>query len=122
MGDETTQFASRFTRALRLLAAVATAPGLAEARREHGAGLAAALADALDAVAALHEADTAAVKDWAARRVEVLARVADVRTALARGGVEQAAPGAGALVELVGGAPAAGPEERRGRRGKRRPR
>ena len=110
MGEETRQFASRFTRAVELLAAISTGTGLAAARGARGAELDAAVADALDAVAALHEADTAAVKDWAERRAQVLGRVAEVREALARGGAEAAGQGAGALLELLGGPPATPPE------------
>jgi hypothetical protein len=103
MGEETTQFASRFTRAVELLGRIATEQGLAAARRSLGAGLDEAVADALDAVAALHEADTAAVKHWSERRAEVLAQVGELRAALHRGGVEAVGRAAGALVELLGG-------------------
>jgi hypothetical protein len=110
MGEETRQFASRFTRALDLLAGISSGAGLAAARGKHGAELDAAVADALDAVAALHEADTSAVKDWGERRAQVLARVAELREALARGGAQAVGPGAAALVELLGGPPALTPE------------
>ena len=96
MGDETIQFASRFTRATELLARVAEDRAFAAARRELGAGLEAAVDDALDAVSALYETGTEAVKDWGARSEQVLARVAALRAALAR-------REAGALIALVGG-------------------
>jgi len=110
MGEETRQFASRFTRAVDLLAGISSEAGLAAARRKRGAELEAAVADALDAVAALHEAETSAVKDWAERRAQVLAGVAGLREALARGGAEAAGRGAGPLVALLGGPPALTPE------------
>jgi hypothetical protein len=104
MGDETIRFASRFIRAADLLARVAEDRAFAAARRELGAGLEAAVGDALDAVSALHETGTEAVKDWGTRSVQVLARVAALRAALARGGLDAAARReAGALVALVGG-------------------
>lgn len=88
MGDETTQFASRFATAVDLLARIGTEEGHAAARRKLGARLDAAVADALDAIAALHETRTEAVRNWAERRARVLARVSDLRAALARGGVD----------------------------------
>ncbi len=110
MGDETTQFASRFTVAVDLLARIATDDGHAAARRKLGPGLDAAVADALDAVAAVHETGTEAVKRWSERRSRVLAQVAELRTALARGGVDAAVRRkARALVELVGEPGGAGP-------------
>ncbi len=103
MGDETIQFASRFSTAVDLLAGIASDEGLAAASRRYGKGLAATVADALDAVAALHETGTDAVKGWAPRRAQVLARVAAARAALARGGVDAALRReAHALVALLG--------------------
>lgn len=119
MGDETTQFASRFATAVELLSGIATEEGAAAARERLGPGLDAAVADALDAVAEVHGTGTDAVKDWAARRVAVLARVAELRTALGRGGVDATVRrGAEALVELVGArkAPAGGGPPRGQRR------
>jgi hypothetical protein len=102
MGDETIQFASRFSVAVDLLAGIATDEGLAAARRRLGQRLDAAVGDALDAVAALHETGTDAVKDWATRREQVLARVVAARRALARGGVDAALRReARALVDLL---------------------
>ncbi len=102
MGDETTQFASRFAMSVELLAGVVTEDGYAAARQRLGTRLPAAIADALDAVADLHETRTEAVKDWTERRERVLARVAELRTALARGGVDGAVRRqAQALVELL---------------------
>jgi hypothetical protein len=90
MGEETTQFASRFTLAVDLLSGIASDEGYAAARRRHGAGLGPAVSNALDAVAALHESRTEAVKDWAERRARVLERIGELRAALARGGVDDA--------------------------------
>jgi hypothetical protein len=102
MGEETTQFASRFTLAVDLLSRIASDEGCAAARRRLGAGLGPAVSDALDAVAALHETRTEAVKDWAARRARVLERIGELRGALARGGVDGAVRcQARALVELL---------------------
>jgi hypothetical protein len=103
LGDETIQFASRFSVAVDLLAGLAGDEDAAAARRRLGTGLEAAVAEALDAVAALHETGTDAVKDWASRREQVLARVAAARLALTRGGVDAALRReAGALVALLG--------------------
>ena len=102
MGEETTQFASRFTLAVDLLSGIASDEGHAAARRRLGAGLGPAVSDALDAVAALHETRTEAVKDWAERRARVLERIGELRAALARGGVDDAVRRrARALVELL---------------------
>jgi transposase len=102
MGEETTQFASRFTLAVDLLTSIASDAGYAAARRRLGAKLGPAVADALDAVAALHETRTEAVKDWAERRTRVLERIAELRAALARAGVDDTVRRqAGELVALV---------------------
>jgi phage baseplate assembly protein W len=90
MGEETTQFASRFALAVDLLGGIATAEGLDAARRKHGARLEAAVADALEAVAAVYQTRTEAVRNWSERRAQVLARVSAVRAALARGGLDAA--------------------------------
>jgi hypothetical protein len=108
MGEETTQFASRFTRAVELLGRIATERGLAAERRSLGDELEAAVAGSLDAIAALHEADTAAVRRWEEQRAEVLARVAELRAALARGGVDAVGRAAAPLVALLGSARGAG--------------
>lgn len=102
MGDETTQFASRFATAVNLLAQIASDDGHAAARKRLGPRLDGTVADALDAVAALHETGTEAVKRWSERRRKVLAQIAALRTALARGGVDATVRrGAAALVALV---------------------
>ena len=125
LGDVTIEFASRFAQAVELLAGVASAEGLAAERRRLGAGLERAIAGALDAVALVHEADTSAVKDWAERRAQVLARVGALRAALARGGAnDDVRREAGALLALVGPPASAGERSRggAGSRGRRPPR
>lgn len=103
MGEVTTQFATRFGAALELLGGLASDRSFAALRRRHGAALEAAVGEALDAVAAVHETGTEAVKRWSERRAAVLAQVAVVRAALARGGVDAGARReARALVDLVG--------------------
>ncbi len=103
MGEQTVQFASRFATAVDLLARVATNEGYAKLHRRLGPELDAAVSDALDAVAALHETGTDAVRNWSEQRARVLALVSEVRADLARGGVDAAVRrGARALVELVG--------------------
>lgn len=103
MGEVTTQFASRFGAAVDLLGRFATDEGFAALRRRHGRELPAALGEALDAVAAVHETGTDAVKDWTERCAAVLAQIAALRAALDRGGVDVAARReARALVDLLG--------------------
>ena len=84
MGDETSQFANRFAAATKLLAEIAQAhpaPG-----RRRGAGAAAGLSEALDAVEAVYESGTGALRNWAEQRSRVLAQVAALRRAVAAGG------------------------------------
>jgi hypothetical protein len=103
MGDETTQFASRFGAAVDLLTRFASDEGFAALRKRHGRELTPVLVEALDAVAAVHETGTEAVRHWSERRVAVLAQVARARAALGRGGADAEARGeARTLLELVG--------------------
>jgi hypothetical protein len=88
MGEETTQFASRFAVAVDLLGRIATDDGFAALRKKHGARLDASVAEAIEAVAAVHETGTEAVKRWAEQRVAVLAQIARLRAAVERGGVD----------------------------------
>lgn len=103
MGEVTTQFASRFGAAVDLLSRLASDQGFEALRKRHGKGLEAVVRDALDAVAAVHETGTEAVKRWSERRAAVLAQLAVVRAAVDRGGVDAGARReARALVDLVG--------------------
>jgi hypothetical protein len=88
MGEVTTQFASRFGAAVDLLTRLATDPGFAALRKRHGKELEGVVREALDAVAAVHETGTEAVKRWSEQRSAVLAQLAVVRGALDRGGVD----------------------------------
>jgi hypothetical protein len=103
MGEETTQFASRFGLAVDLLGRFVRDADFRALRRRHAdAELVAVVREALDAVAAVHETGTDAVKDWATRRAAVLAQIDAVRTALDAGGPgAEARAAARALVELV---------------------
>lgn len=102
MGEETTQFASRFASAVDLLARVATEDGFAALRRRHGDGLEAAVAEAIEAIAAVHRTGTDAVKRWAERRADVLAQSARLSAAVERGGLgPEARREARALVRLL---------------------
>jgi hypothetical protein len=88
MGDETEQFASRFSNALNDLALFAGDDVHAPIRKVQGAKLAAVVRDALDAVAAVFETGTKAVRDWPERRGRVLAQIAAMRETLGRSGVD----------------------------------
>jgi hypothetical protein len=96
VGDETRQFATRFSEAVAFLAALGAGKG------RSGAVPAADVGRALDAVEAVYRTDTEAVRDWPERRARVLAAIARVRDVLAR-----EAPGEGlraaarVLVELL---------------------
>ncbi len=102
MGEETSQFATRFSRAVTLLGSLAVDEGHEALRREHGPRLAGAVRDALDAVEAVYGTGTSAVRDWPERSRGVLARIAELRRAVERAGVD---PGvrrlAGGLVEVI---------------------
>jgi hypothetical protein len=57
--------------------------------RAHGDDLERVVRSALDAVASVFETGTEALADWRERRVKVLARVAALREALERSGVDE---------------------------------
>lgn len=102
MGEETRQFATRFSTAVALLAALAPEDDFRTLRRRHGAGLASAVREALDAVEAVYATGTSAVRDWPERSARVLERVGALRRALARDGVDaDVRLLAGALVEVL---------------------
>ncbi len=109
MGEETRQFATRFSRAVTLLGSLSGDEGHEALRREHGPRLARAVREALDAVEAVHGTGTSALRDWPERSRAVLARIAEVRQALDRAGVD---PGvrrlAGGLVEIIEAGPRQG--------------
>lgn len=100
MGDETTEFASRFSSAVSFLDRVARRGARADPAR--GEDLPAAVRDALDAVEAVYGTDTGAVREWPEQRRRVLAQLARVREVLGASGVgEEARREARALVRLV---------------------
>jgi hypothetical protein len=102
VGEETRQFATRFSTAVTLLAALARDDGHDALRREHGPRLARAVREALDAVEAVYGTGTSAVRDWPERSRAVLAASVDLRRALERAGVDaDVRRRAGALVELI---------------------
>lgn len=110
MGEETTQFASRFSDAVTFLAALAGEESHAELVRRHGAELEAVARRALGAVEAVYETETGAVRDWPEQRRRVLAQVAELRRILGRAGTaDEVRRSARALVRLVdpGAAPPA---------------
>lgn len=88
MGDETSQFADRFAAAVQRLGEVASgrAPrrgkGSRSGRRPDAA---AGLSEALEAVEAVYQTGTGALRDWAETRGRVLAQAGAVRRALAQG-------------------------------------
>ena len=102
MGEETRQFATRFSRAVALLAALASDDGHESLRREHGSRLARTVREALDAVEAVFGTGTSAVRDWPERSRNVLAAAGELRRALERAGVDaDVRRRAGALVDLI---------------------
>ncbi len=102
MGEETRQFATRYSRAVTLLAALAPDDGHEALRREHGSRLARAVREALDAVEAVYATGTSAVRDWPERSRAVLSRLAELRRAIERSGVDgEVRRMAGELVRLI---------------------
>ncbi len=103
MGEETREFASLYSSAVKQLSRLAGEDTHVAFEREHGADLERVVRSALDAVASVFETGTEALSDWRERRVKVLARVAALREALARAGVDgEARRRARALVALLG--------------------
>jgi hypothetical protein len=99
VGDETRQFATRFSEAVAFLAALGAGKGPGA---RSGAVPAADVARALDAVEAVYRTDTEAVRDWPERRARVLAAIARVRDVLAREAPGEALRAAArVLVELL---------------------
>jgi hypothetical protein len=106
VGDETIQFALRFSNAVSQLALLA-GDGSQQLARRHRANLPEVVRDALDAVAEVYETGTEAVRDWPEQRQRVLAQLATMRAALDRSGVdEDVRRMARTLVELIGPASA----------------
>lgn len=102
MGDETTQFASRYSAAVALLERLAGDRTHAALRRELGDGLVAAVQGALDAVEALFASGDVALRKWPQRRTLALSRIAALRSALDRSGADdEARRRARALLEIV---------------------
>lgn len=105
MGDETIEFASRFAHAVSRLTQLAAGETAAKPP-ERGPDLA-SVADALDAVEAVYGMGTQAVRSWPEQRRRVLARIATMREALDRTGVDdEVRRMARALVELIEPSPA----------------
>jgi hypothetical protein len=104
VGEETMQFASRFSNAVSLLALLGGEDGHADLVRAHGADLAARVSAAFDAVEAVYGTGTQAVRDWPERREKVLAHVGRMRKELRRSGLgPELRRLACALVELIEG-------------------
>jgi hypothetical protein len=102
VGEETRQFATRFSRAVGLLAALGPDDDHEALRKEHGSRLARAVREALDAVEAVYGTGTSAVRDWPERSRAVLGGIADLRRSMERAGVDaQARRLAGDLVKLI---------------------
>ena len=95
MGDETAQFALRFSEAVRFLATFASDDGRAEP---------AAVRRALAAIEAVYGTETGAVRDWADQRRKVMAQLAPLREALDSSGVnDEVRRMARTLVQLCSG-------------------
>jgi hypothetical protein len=102
VGEETSQFATRFSRAVTLLGTLARDDGYAQLQHEHGSRLARAVRDALDAVEAVYGTGTSAVRDWPERSKAALAAIAELRRRVDRGGVdEEVRRRSGTLVALI---------------------
>ncbi len=84
MGDETSQFASRFSSAVSRLAALAEDDVYAELLKTDRPKLASHVRDALDAIQAVYGTGTNAVRNWPEQRRRVLAQLARMREALER--------------------------------------
>lgn len=106
MGDETTEFASRYAVALKRLERFAASETRAGPARDRAADPVPVLRDALDAVEAVHGTSTQAVRDWPEKQRRVLAQVAALRDELDRAGAsDEARRLAAALVTALEPAP-----------------
>ncbi len=102
MGDETIQFATRFSSALDELGQLAGDESHAKLLESRGGDLAPVVRSALDAVEAVYATGTQAVRNWPEQRRRVLAQLAVMREALDRSGVDERLRAmARALVEII---------------------
>jgi hypothetical protein len=102
LGDETILIASRFSRAVDLLSELAAEDARSKLTKAHGAGLAAAVRGALDAVEEIYAAGTKGLRNWPEQGRRVLAQVAAMRAALDASGIgPDVRRMAGALVETI---------------------
>jgi hypothetical protein len=110
VGEETTEFASRFSSAVTFLREVAGQGARARVPAGRGADLASAVRHALEAVEAVYATETGAVRDWPEQRRRAIAQLAAVRAALEGHGVgEELRREVGTLVLLIDpGTPDAG--------------
>lgn len=109
MGDETTQFASRYSAGVSLLERLAGESTYPRLRKELGPGLAAAVRDALEAVEAVFASGTGALRKWPEQRSLAISRIAGLRAALDRSGVDdELRHRVRALLEIVEPEPNAG--------------
>jgi hypothetical protein len=101
VGEETTEFASRFSSAVTFLREVA-AQGARARPPGRGEDLAGAVRHALAAVEAVYGTETGAVRDWPEQRRRATAQLAAVRAALeARGVGEELRREVGTLVLII---------------------
>jgi hypothetical protein len=89
MGEDTIEFASRFSTAVRELADLGRSDGYRSLEAIHGAGLAARVRADLDAIEAVFHTGTKAVRNWTEQRRRVLEQVAAMRGALERSGIDR---------------------------------
>jgi hypothetical protein len=102
LGEETMQFASRFSNAVSFLALLAREDSHAQLAKAHGPDLAPRVSAALDAVQAVYETGTQAVRDWPELRQRVLAHLGKMREAQRRPGLDaELRRMAGQLVKLI---------------------
>jgi hypothetical protein len=102
VGDETVQFALRFSNAVKQLTLLAGDETHAQLQKLHRTRLTAVVRDALDAVAEVYGTGTEAVRDWPQQGRRVLGQLATMRDALDRSGVDdEVRRMARALVELI---------------------
>jgi len=102
VGDETIQFASRFSNAVDLLAQLGGEDTHAALVKLHGESFTRVVGEALDAVAAVYGTGTTAVRSWPEQGRRVLAQLAKIRAALdASGPDDEVRRMARELVELI---------------------